>query len=76
MNIKDLTAEDLDDIVHDVASEIATEEMNKTSNESEQEDILKGHELNASKTNNKGIEAQLEFIKAYGLTDEDILKRI
>lgn len=54
--------EELDEIVHEVCAEAATEKMNQTADEEEQESILSTFEKKASYINNQGKDAQILYL--------------
>lgn len=76
MDISSVAPEQLDEIVYDVACNQATEAMNQTDCEDQQEEILNNAEANASDINNRGVESQIGFLKSNGLSEMDILKAI
>lgn len=57
-----LTEEDLDEIVHDAAASEALPQVNEEARQSKQENLLSDASQKASRINNKGVEAQVEYL--------------
>ena len=57
-----LTEEDLDEFVHDAAASEALPRVNEEARQSKQENLLSDASQKASRINNKGVEAQVEYL--------------
>jgi hypothetical protein len=57
-----LTEEDLDEFVHDAAASEALPRVNEEARQSKQENLLSDASQKASRMNNKGVEAQVEYL--------------
>jgi len=57
-----LRCEDLDEAVHDAAEKTATLELNRLVESSQHEAILSDNASQASRINNSGLRAQVEFL--------------
>lgn len=62
----------LDDLVYDIAINIALGDLNATDDEDQQDDIITTRERLASAVNNEGYEAQVDFLFENGVPFEDI----
>jgi hypothetical protein len=71
---RSLRCEDLDEIVHDAAEEAATSQLNRTAEASQQEAVLSDHAACASRINNSGLRAQVEFL--VGICGEEETRKI
>jgi hypothetical protein len=71
---KNLTEEDLDELVHEAAAQRAMPAVNEESRPKGQDQLLDAAEVSASSINNEGLEAQLKFlVQHYG---EDEARRL
>ncbi len=59
---RELTEEDLDEFVHDAAASEALPQVNEEARQSKQENLLSDASQKASRINNKGVEAQVEYL--------------
>lgn len=72
-----LTDDSLDDWVHDVAQELALDELNELDGEDEQESLLRSVEHTASDINNGGLAEQLSYLaRAFGDDLLDFIERL
>ncbi len=64
---KNLTGEDLDELVHEAAAQHAMPAVNEETRPKGQDQILDNADASASSINNEGIEAQMKFlVQHYG----------
>jgi hypothetical protein len=65
-----LDAEDLDEVVHDLAQEVALDELNTLEKQDDQEEHVSEREAFASDINNGGLADQIEFLLQHNSADE------